>query len=54
MHPPICSRGAGVEPLSKFSKRGGLTGSQTLEGGCWERGGILLSILWEFTEKCDF
>ena len=28
-----------VEPTSKFSKRGGLTGSQFLEWGCWERGG---------------
>ena len=27
----------GVEPPTKFSKRGGLTGSQFLEGGCWER-----------------
>ena len=31
-------------PLTKFSKKegggeGGLTGSQFLEGGCWERGG---------------
>ena len=26
----------GVEPPTKFSKRG--TGSQFLEGGCWERG----------------
>ena len=26
-----------VEPPTKFSKRGGLTGSQFLEGGCWER-----------------
>ena len=25
---------------SKCSKREGLTGSQFLEGGCWERGGV--------------
>ena len=31
--------GGGVEPLTKFSKRGGLAGPQLLEGGCWERGG---------------
>ena len=29
----------GGEPPTKFSKRGGLTGSQLLERGCWERGG---------------
>ena len=28
----------GIEPLTKFSKRGGLTGPQLSEGGCWERG----------------
>ena len=29
----------GVEPPTKISKRGsGSTGSQLLEGGCWERG----------------
>ena len=31
--------GGGVEPPTKFSKRGGLAGPQLLEGGCWERGG---------------
>ena len=31
--------GVGVESLTKFSKRGGLSGSQFLEGGYWERGG---------------
>ena len=34
--------GAGGEPPTKFSKRGGvgeLTGSQLWEGGCWKRGG---------------
>ena len=33
----IGGRGEGVEPPTKFLKRGGLTGSQFLEGGCWER-----------------
>ena len=30
-----------VETPTKFSKNGvgGLTGTQLLEGGCWERGG---------------
>ena len=36
--PPFC-RGGGVEPPTKFSKRGGLTESQFLEGDCLERGG---------------
>ena len=38
VHPPL-SDGGRVEPPTKFSKRGGLTGPQLLEGGCWERGG---------------
>ena len=29
----------GSEPPIKFSKRGGLSGPQLLEGCCWERGG---------------
>ena len=36
--PPL-SVGWGVEPLTKF-KKGGLTGPQLLEGGCWERGEV--------------
>ena len=38
VHPPFCR---GVEPLTKFSKKGGalLAGSLFLEGDCWERGG---------------
>ena len=32
-----------VEPSIKFSKRWDLTGSQFLEGQCWERGGCLFS-----------
>ena len=34
--PPFCR---GVEPPTKFSKRGGLTEPQFLQGGCWEIGG---------------
>ena len=37
--PPLCAGRGRVEPLTKFSKRGGLTGPQLLERGCWERGG---------------
>ena len=28
-----------VEPLTEFSKREGLIGTQLSEGSCWERGG---------------
>ena len=39
--PPPFFQGEGeVEPPTKFSKRAGLTGSQLLEGDCWERGGV--------------
>ena len=42
VHPPSLSAGGGgggeVEPLAKFSKRQGLTGSHFLQGGCLERG----------------
>ena len=38
VHPPL-SAGGGVEPPTKFSKRGDVTGPQLLEVGCWERGG---------------
>ena len=34
--PPFCR---GVEPPTKFSKMGDLTGPQLFEGGCWERAG---------------
>ena len=34
-HPPFFA--GEVEPPTRFSKRGGLTGPQLLEGGCWER-----------------
>ena len=30
-------RGGGVEHSTKFFKKGVLTGSQFLEGGCWEK-----------------
>ena len=33
-----CSKTRKESWLSKFSKRGGLTGSQLQEGGCWTRG----------------
>ena len=33
-HPLLSAGGGGVEPPTKFSKRGGLIGSQRLEGGC--------------------
>ena len=36
--PPCAQGGGGVEPPTKFSKRGGLTGSQLLQEGSWERG----------------
>ena len=39
---PFSAGGRGVgggEPPIKFSKRGGLSGPQLLEGCCWERGG---------------
>ena len=40
VHPlPLSAGGGGVEPPTKFSKRGGLPGHQFLEGGCWEREG---------------
>ena len=39
----------GVEPPTKFSKRGGFTESQLLEGGCWERGGDFFQGIEIFT-----
>ena len=43
MHPPLSAwgwgwGGEGGEPFTNFSKKGGLTGPQFLEGGCWKRG----------------
>ena len=37
--PPLSAERGGVEPPTKFSKRGVLTGTQILEGCCWEREG---------------
>ena len=43
VHPPL-SDGKGVEPPTKFSKRGGfMTGPQLLEVVCWERWGWIFS-----------
>ena len=45
VHTPLSAGGGGgwvegrVEPPTKFSKSGGLAGSQFLEGGCLETGG---------------
>ena len=36
-----------VEPPTKFSKRGDLTGPQLIDGGCWERDGVTF-FRWEF------
>ena len=38
LHPPPFST-CGVEPLTKFSKRGGLDRISIFRGGCWEGGG---------------
>ena len=43
--------GWGVEPPTKFSKRGSLTGPQLLEGGCWERGGDFFQGGLQFSHK---
>ena len=48
MHPSPFLLGCGVNPPTTFSKSGGLTRPQLLEGGCWERGGDF------FQEGCDF
>ena len=49
--PPHLSVG-GVEPPTKFSKRGeGLTESQFLEEGCWERGGDIFQGGLQFLHK---
>ena len=39
MHHPFCRGWGEDESLTKFSKKGGLTGSQFLEWHCWEREG---------------
>ena len=43
--------GGGVEPPTKFSKRGGLTGTQFLEGGYWEIGCSFLQGGVQFFDK---
>ena len=53
VHPPFCR---GVEPPTKFSKMGGgggggLTGSQLLEGNCWERGGYFFQGALQLSHK---
>ena len=35
----VVGRGGGVEPPTKFSKRGGLDKTSTFGGGCWGREG---------------
>ena len=35
--PPLSA--GGIEPPTKFSEKGDLTGPQFLEGSCWEEGG---------------
>ena len=37
--PLLSAGGGGVEPPTKFSKRGRLDRISILRGGCWERGG---------------
>ena len=60
MHPSLSAEwggwgggegGGGIEPPTKFSKRGGLTGSQFLEGGCRERGGDSFQGRLQFLHK---
>ena len=41
--PPFCW---GVEPLTKFSEGGGLTGSHSLEGVAWKEGDDFFSRGW--------
>ena len=36
----VGGKGGGVQPPTKFSKRGGLDRTSTSGGGCWERGGV--------------
>ena len=39
VHSPFCKGGRGLEPPTKFSKRGVLTGPQLLEGVAGKEGG---------------
>ena len=36
VHPPLLSAGRGGWGSEQIFKKGGLAGSQSLEGGCWE------------------
>ena len=49
--PPVPFSGGGVEPPTKFSNRGNLTGPQSLEGDWWERGDELFEGGCNFQEK---
>ena len=53
VHPPLSFLLRGkVAPPTKFSKMGGLTGSQFLERDCWERGGDFFQGNWlQFLHK---
>ena len=47
--------GVGGEPPTKFSKRGSLTGSQFLEGGCWESFSVITKDLnWKFNKEFSY
>ena len=47
-HPPPPFCWGEIETPTKFSKSGGLTGCQFLEGGCWEKAGYF------FQGGCSF
>ena len=42
---------AGGWTSNEIFKKGGLTGPQFLEGGCWERGGLLGGGALQFSDK---
>ena len=50
-HPPPYSSGRGVEPPTKFSKRGGLTGPQLLEGVARKEGVTFFREGLQFSHK---
>ena len=50
MHPPL-SAAEEAESPTKFSKRGSLTGLQSLEGGWWGKGGDFIRRVWNFYTK---
>ena len=45
------SWGEGLNLQPNFQKKGGLTGPQLLEGGCWEGGGDFFQGDWNFHTK---